>query len=121
MTSTPRAALTSISTGFPGHHLATYTLKMPLALPLYWKRKQRMAHNIALIAPWAGSGQLPDAFPFASRWRKRPLAQIRDRGMAMMTGCGHGGVLNLLDCTRDTFQGGDRIFALYGGLHISPL
>jgi 7,8-dihydropterin-6-yl-methyl-4-(beta-D-ribofuranosyl)aminobenzene 5'-phosphate synthase len=48
-------------------------------------------------------------------------AQIRDRGMAMMTGCGHGGVLNLLDYARKTFQGGDRIFALYGGLHISPL
>jgi 7,8-dihydropterin-6-yl-methyl-4-(beta-D-ribofuranosyl)aminobenzene 5'-phosphate synthase len=48
-------------------------------------------------------------------------AQIRDRGMAMMTGCGHGGVLNLLDYARSTFRGGDRIFALYGGLHISPL
>lgn len=48
-------------------------------------------------------------------------AQIRDRGMAMMTGCGHGGVLNLLDYARRTFQGGDRIHALYGGLHISPL
>lgn len=48
-------------------------------------------------------------------------ARIRDRGMAMMTGCGHGGVLNLLDYARDTFQGGDRIFGLYGGLHISPL
>lgn len=48
-------------------------------------------------------------------------AQIRDRGMAMMTGCGHGGVLNLLDYARRTFQGGDRIHALYGGLHIAPL
>jgi 7,8-dihydropterin-6-yl-methyl-4-(beta-D-ribofuranosyl)aminobenzene 5'-phosphate synthase len=48
-------------------------------------------------------------------------ANIRDRGMAMMTGCGHGGVLNLLDYARRTFQGGDRIFGLYGGLHISPL
>ncbi|MCB1920243.1 MAG: MBL fold metallo-hydrolase [Candidatus Competibacteraceae bacterium] len=48
-------------------------------------------------------------------------ARIRDRGMAMMTGCGHGGVLNLLDYARRTFQGGDRIHALYGGLHIAPL
>ncbi|MCB1824049.1 MAG: MBL fold metallo-hydrolase [Candidatus Competibacteraceae bacterium] len=46
---------------------------------------------------------------------------IRDQGMAMITGCGHGGVLNLLDYARRTFQGGDRIHALYGGLHISPL
>ncbi|MCB1776752.1 MAG: MBL fold metallo-hydrolase, partial [Candidatus Competibacteraceae bacterium] len=48
-------------------------------------------------------------------------AHIRDRGMAMMTGCGHGGVLNLLDYARRAFQGGDRIHALYGGLHIAPL
>lgn len=48
-------------------------------------------------------------------------AHIRNRGMAMMTGCGHGGVLNLLDYARHTFQGGDRIHALYGGLHIAPL
>jgi len=48
-------------------------------------------------------------------------AHIRDRGMAMVTGCGHGGVLNLLDYARHNLQGGDRIFALYGGLHIAPL
>ena len=46
---------------------------------------------------------------------------IRNQGMAMITGCGHGGVLNLLNYARQTFQGGDRIHALYGGLHISPL
>ena len=39
----------------------------------------------------------------------------------MITGCGHGGVLNLLDYARRTFQGGERIHALYGGLHIAPL
>jgi 7,8-dihydropterin-6-yl-methyl-4-(beta-D-ribofuranosyl)aminobenzene 5'-phosphate synthase len=48
-------------------------------------------------------------------------ARIRNRGMAMMTGCGHGEVLNLLDYAGRTFQGGDRFHALYGGLHISPL
>ncbi|HHW76135.1 MAG TPA: MBL fold metallo-hydrolase [Xanthomonadaceae bacterium] len=48
-------------------------------------------------------------------------ANLQDRGMAMVTGCGHGGVLNLLDYARRTFQGGERIHAIYGGLHISPL
>ena len=46
---------------------------------------------------------------------------IRGRGLTMITGCGHGGVLNLLDYARRTFQGGERIHALYGGLHIAPL
>ena len=48
-------------------------------------------------------------------------ANLANQGMAMVTGCGHGGVLNLLDYARRTFQGGERIHAIYGGLHISPL
>jgi 7,8-dihydropterin-6-yl-methyl-4-(beta-D-ribofuranosyl)aminobenzene 5'-phosphate synthase len=39
----------------------------------------------------------------------------------MITGCGHGGVLNLLDYARQTFTAGGRIHAIYGGLHLSPL
>jgi 7,8-dihydropterin-6-yl-methyl-4-(beta-D-ribofuranosyl)aminobenzene 5'-phosphate synthase len=48
-------------------------------------------------------------------------AHLQDRGLAMVTGCGHGSVLNLLDYARRTFQGGERIHAIYGGLHIAPL
>lgn len=48
-------------------------------------------------------------------------AHLQDRGLAMVTGCGHGGVLHLLDYARHTFTGGERIHALYGGLHIAPL
>ncbi len=48
-------------------------------------------------------------------------SNLQDRGMTMVTGCGHGGVLNLLDYARRTFRGGERIHAIYGGLHISPL
>ena len=48
-------------------------------------------------------------------------ANLQHKGMAMVTGCGHGGVLNLLDYARRTFRGGERIHAIYGGLHISPL
>jgi 7,8-dihydropterin-6-yl-methyl-4-(beta-D-ribofuranosyl)aminobenzene 5'-phosphate synthase len=45
---------------------------------------------------------------------------VANRGLTMVTGCGHGGVLNLLDHARRTFAGGDNIYAVYGGLHISP-
>jgi 7,8-dihydropterin-6-yl-methyl-4-(beta-D-ribofuranosyl)aminobenzene 5'-phosphate synthase len=48
-------------------------------------------------------------------------AHLQDQGLAMVTGCGHGGVLNLLDYARCTFSGGERIHAIYGGLHIAPL
>jgi 7,8-dihydropterin-6-yl-methyl-4-(beta-D-ribofuranosyl)aminobenzene 5'-phosphate synthase len=48
-------------------------------------------------------------------------AHLQDKGLAMVTGCGHGGVLNLLDYAQKNFVGGERIHALYGGLHIAPL
>ena len=48
-------------------------------------------------------------------------ANLQDQGLTMVTGCGHGGVLNLLDYARRTFTGGERIHAIYGGLHIAPL
>nr|VFJ90073.1 MAG: 7,8-dihydropterin-6-yl-methyl-4-(beta-D-ribofuranosyl)aminobenzene 5'-phosphate synthase [Candidatus Kentron sp. LFY] len=45
---------------------------------------------------------------------------LTDKGLAMITGCGHGGALNLLDYAKRKFQGGEKIYAVYGGLHISP-
>ena len=48
-------------------------------------------------------------------------ANLQGQGLAMITGYGHGGVLTLLDYARRTFIGGQRIHAIYGGLHLSPL
>ena len=45
---------------------------------------------------------------------------IKDKGIAMLTGCGHGGVIQLLEYAGRTFENGERIHAVYGGLHISP-
>lgn len=45
---------------------------------------------------------------------------IEDKGIAMLTGCGHGGVIQLLEYAGRTFENGERIHAVYGGLHISP-
>lgn len=46
---------------------------------------------------------------------------LADKGLTLMTGCGHGGILHLLEYGRDTFLAGERVYAVYGGLHISPL
>jgi 7,8-dihydropterin-6-yl-methyl-4-(beta-D-ribofuranosyl)aminobenzene 5'-phosphate synthase len=45
---------------------------------------------------------------------------VANKGLTLVTGCGHGGVLNLLDYARRTFVSGETIHAVYGGLHISP-
>lgn len=45
---------------------------------------------------------------------------VAGRGLAMVTGCGHAGVLDLLAYARREFAGGERVHAVYGGLHIAP-
>lgn len=45
---------------------------------------------------------------------------IQDKGITMLTGCGHSGVIQLLEYAGRRFEGGERIHAVYGGLHISP-
>jgi 7,8-dihydropterin-6-yl-methyl-4-(beta-D-ribofuranosyl)aminobenzene 5'-phosphate synthase len=47
-------------------------------------------------------------------------ARLADKGLAMMTGCGHAGVLELLDYARNALKGGEQLYAVYGGLHTSP-
>lgn len=47
-------------------------------------------------------------------------ARVAGRGMNMVTGCGHGGVLNLLGYAREHLEGGEAVYSVYGGLHISP-
>jgi 7,8-dihydropterin-6-yl-methyl-4-(beta-D-ribofuranosyl)aminobenzene 5'-phosphate synthase len=45
---------------------------------------------------------------------------VKDKGIVMVTGCGHGGVLTLLEQAKTLFEDTDKIHAIYGGLHISP-
>lgn len=47
-------------------------------------------------------------------------ARLAGKGLAMMTGCGHAGVLKLLDYARNSLEDGAHLYAVYGGLHISP-
>jgi 7,8-dihydropterin-6-yl-methyl-4-(beta-D-ribofuranosyl)aminobenzene 5'-phosphate synthase len=64
---------------------------------------------------WTGSG-----------WEHDPLVQddqalvvhVRDRGLVVLTGCGHAGAVNIVRHAR-RLTGVDRLCALLGGLHLS--
>ncbi len=45
---------------------------------------------------------------------------LKDKGMVCISGCCHQNVLNLAGFARDNLAGGDKMYGLYGGLHISP-
>jgi 7,8-dihydropterin-6-yl-methyl-4-(beta-D-ribofuranosyl)aminobenzene 5'-phosphate synthase len=64
---------------------------------------------------WTGSG-----------WEHDPLVQddqalvvhVRDRGLVVLTGCGHAGAVNIVRHAQ-RLTGVDRLYALLGGLHLS--
>lgn len=60
-----------------------------------------------------------------SKWRHDPLViddqalvvNLRGRGLVVLTGCGHAGVINILRHAQ-RLTGTDRVHALLGGLHL---
>lgn len=59
-------------------------------------------------------------------WQPDPLihddqalvANVRDRGLVVVTGCGHAGVINTLRYARK-LTGMDRVYAVIGGFHLA--
>lgn len=45
---------------------------------------------------------------------------VKDKGIVTVTGCCHMGVLNLMKFAKENLVGGERLYGLYGGLHIAP-
>jgi 7,8-dihydropterin-6-yl-methyl-4-(beta-D-ribofuranosyl)aminobenzene 5'-phosphate synthase len=45
---------------------------------------------------------------------------VKDKGIVCVTGCCHQGILTFADFARKNIQGGERMYGLYGGLHIAP-
>ncbi len=45
---------------------------------------------------------------------------LQDKGLCTVTGCGHPGIVNILEYARQHFEGGEKVYGVYGGLHIAP-
>jgi 7,8-dihydropterin-6-yl-methyl-4-(beta-D-ribofuranosyl)aminobenzene 5'-phosphate synthase len=45
---------------------------------------------------------------------------VKDKGMVCVTGCCHQGILTFADFAQDKLVGGDKMYGVYGGLHIAP-
>src|SRR4029453_14484041 len=60
------------------------------------------------------------------KWQPDPLIHddqaviinVKDKGLVVLTGCGHAGVVNTLNHARD-LTGGSRIHAVIGGFHLT--
>ncbi|MDM8556338.1 twin-arginine translocation signal domain-containing protein [Desulfococcaceae bacterium HSG7] len=46
---------------------------------------------------------------------------LKDKGIVCVSGCCHQGILNSVEYVRKNIVGGDKIYGIYGGLHIAPV
>jgi 7,8-dihydropterin-6-yl-methyl-4-(beta-D-ribofuranosyl)aminobenzene 5'-phosphate synthase len=46
------------------------------------------------------------------------ILNVKDRGLVIITGCGHAGIINTLNYAKE-LTGEDRIYAVVGGMHLS--
>ncbi len=45
---------------------------------------------------------------------------VKDKGLVLVTGCCHMGIISYMEAVRKKVKGGEKIYAIQGGLHISP-
>ena len=45
---------------------------------------------------------------------------VRDKGLVCVTGCCHQSILTMADFGQQKIAGGETMYGVYGGLHISP-
>jgi 7,8-dihydropterin-6-yl-methyl-4-(beta-D-ribofuranosyl)aminobenzene 5'-phosphate synthase len=46
------------------------------------------------------------------------VLSVKDKGLVIVTGCGHAGVINTINYAKE-LTGEDRIYAVIGGMHLS--
>jgi 7,8-dihydropterin-6-yl-methyl-4-(beta-D-ribofuranosyl)aminobenzene 5'-phosphate synthase len=63
---------------------------------------------------WTGSGWEPDPLVIDDQ---ALVVHVRDRGLVVLTGCGHAGAVNIVRHAM-RLTGVDRLHALIGGLHL---
>ncbi len=45
---------------------------------------------------------------------------VKDKGLVLVTGCCHMGIISFLERAKNTIAGGEKIYGIQGGLHVSP-
>lgn len=45
---------------------------------------------------------------------------VKDKGLVLVTGCCHMGIISYLERAKNTIVGGEKIYGIQGGLHVSP-
>jgi 7,8-dihydropterin-6-yl-methyl-4-(beta-D-ribofuranosyl)aminobenzene 5'-phosphate synthase len=79
------------------------------------KRTTEFEQGFALHQALRDGQWQPDPFIYDDQ---ALVANVRGRGLVVITGCGHSGVINTLRYARE-LTGIDRVYAVVGGLHLA--
>ncbi len=73
--------------------------------------------------PQSGMAVVPFdvTIPLGVRGENVVYVKVKDKGIVVITGCGHPGLSAILSCPSTNFAGGEKLFGCYGGLHIAPM
>jgi 7,8-dihydropterin-6-yl-methyl-4-(beta-D-ribofuranosyl)aminobenzene 5'-phosphate synthase len=65
------------------------------------------------------TGQIPRTTPFEKGNPNQAIVlNVKDKGLVVLTGCGHAGVVNTLKCARE-MTGVSQVHAVIGGFHLT--
>ncbi len=97
---------------------------------LYPKAKNLIPHRGELIRTepgkiyklFPGCASIAFDFPIIVRIRGEQslFFNVKDKGMVLVTGCGHQSLITLADFVQKNVVGGGSMYGVYGGLHLAP-
>jgi 7,8-dihydropterin-6-yl-methyl-4-(beta-D-ribofuranosyl)aminobenzene 5'-phosphate synthase len=76
--------------------------------------------KIHQIYPGVAAVSFPAPCGRGVRGEQALVFNIKDKGVCTVTGCAHMGVITLMEFIKANIKGGEKVYGVYGGLHISP-
>ena len=84
------------------------------------KLEVRESGKVHPLFPGAASISFDSAIICRVTGEQGLVFNVKDKGLVAVTGCCHMGIISFLQEIKRRIKGGDKIFGIQGGLHISP-
>ena len=125
LTYNPKIKIVIPSTFYPEayHFLRGAQFLYPKARNLVPHRGELVETKPGKVYNWfPGCGSATFDFPIIVRIRGEQslFFNVKGKGMVLVTGCGHQSLLALADFVQKKVVGGEKMYGVYGGLHIAP-
>ena len=82
----------------------------------------KVEYTTKIYKLFPGCASIAFDFPIIVRIRGEQslFFNVKDKGMVLVTGCGHQSLITLADFVQKNVVGGGSMYGVYGGLHLAP-